>query len=661
MPDVPLSKQTMPRINSRVLILTLGTRGDVQPFITLARMLERIGVAPLLVTLPHYLNLCSEAGVPCASLLGDDESWPETSSLGGGVEDQAEFEEKMIIEPYVQHMPTMLMRLEQLAGEFSPDMVVVGMLIWFVEWLRETLRVPLVHAYLQPLRWLGTRDPLRRAESQRQRFAVRLHKSAPLIDTDFVRVRIAEPSELQLLAFPAGLGVSHLPGLGGVPTGFWCLPYTTDERLPDQLVAFLDAGPPPVCLNFGSMPVYSRTEWSGALLTALERNCHAGGRLLAIGALVPSRLKQWPQTLVLRSAPHALVLPRCACVVHHGGAGTSAATVRARVPSLVVPHLTWIDQLRWAAWLVQNSAGVVMPEAPRRVDDFSAVLHDVQHLPELRHGVCALADQLEADGGVALAVRLIGERLDGGAAMGAGEAAKGVSAAEAADVAPPAHTTVSGPEARRVLGEAEVVELARRVTGDERMGAETLLLELNSLELLELHARLEIAISPSGCTLPSGSLPRAALLRQPTLAALASFLAGLTALDAGTAGGSGDGGGADVGRRMGTIEVVGGGAAGAALEVARGGAGGQVGTPADAWDELALFKSTAVLEAIVPRLGLGSGAGPGPGSGPPWRRRQRLLFLHGEGGSARLQRMYLDRSGWLAVLEEAGVEVWRIN
>ena len=417
------------RVHSRVLILTIGTRGDVQPFVTLAHMLQRTGVAPLLVTLPHYLDLCSEAGVPCASLLGDDESWPETSSLGDGVEDQAEFEEKMIIEPYMQHMPTMLMRLEQLAGEFSPDMVVVGMLVWFVEWLRETLRVPLVHAYLQPLRWLGTRDPSRRAERQRQRFAVRLQKSAPLIDTDFVRVRIAEPSELQLLAFPAGLGVSHLPGLGGVPTGFWCLPHTADERLPkketDLLAAFLDAGPPPLCLNFGSMPVYSRAEWSGALLTALEQHCHAGGRLLAIGALVPPRLQQWPHTLVLRSAPHALVLPRCACVVHHGGAGTCAATVRARVPSLVVPHLTWIDQLRWATWLVQHGAGMVMPEESRRVEDFAAKLREVQHSPWLRRGVGALADQLEADGGVALAVRLIGDRLVGGAGAAAGGGGEG--------------------------------------------------------------------------------------------------------------------------------------------------------------------------------------------------------------------------------------------
>ena len=64
----------------------------------------------------------------------------------------------------------------------------------------------------------------------------------------------------------------------------------------------------------------------GALLSALEAHCHAGGRLLAIGELVPSHIRRWPRAFVVSSASHVDVLPLCACVVHHGGERSSSAS-----------------------------------------------------------------------------------------------------------------------------------------------------------------------------------------------------------------------------------------------------------------------------------------------------------------------------------------------
>ena len=154
------------------------------------------------------------------------------------------------------------------------------------------------------------------------------------------------------------------------------------------------------------------------MLAALEAHCAGGGRVLAIGKLVPKRVAAWRGALVVPSASHAAVFPRCACVIHHGGAGTAAAAVRARVPSLAVPHLTWIDQVRWGKWIADHAAGVLMAEHARSAADFTAALHAVLHDRRLQAGAAALADALDADGGVDLAVRLIGERAQGGGGTG---------------------------------------------------------------------------------------------------------------------------------------------------------------------------------------------------------------------------------------------------
>ena len=165
-----------------------------------------------------------------------------------------------------------------------------------------------------------------------------------------------------------------------------------------------------------------------------------------------------------------------------------------------------------------------------------------------------------------------------------------------------------------VLSTSELVEIARGVAGDDEFTEETPLLELNSLELLELHARLEAA---------SGrSLPRALLLEQPTL--------GARCAPAGAAGRTAP---APAARRAAAPPT-----AATAVHAAAGGDGGQD------WDDLV---GAGKVAALVAR--------------PVARARQRLLFLHGEGASAALQRGYLERTGWLDLFEASGVEVVLID
>jgi vancomycin aglycone glucosyltransferase len=143
--------------------------------------------------------------------------------------------------------------------------------------------------------------------------------------------------------------VAAEPALAPVPTdcpydatAVGCLHVDTPEPLPEKLEAFLAGGPPPVFFGFGSMTDPDATETTGLLLQTIERlGCRA-----VIQAGWADLGNPLPEP-VFRTGPcsHAALFPRCAALVHHGGAGTTTAAARAGVPQLVVAHVA--DQFYW--------------------------------------------------------------------------------------------------------------------------------------------------------------------------------------------------------------------------------------------------------------------------------------------------------------------------
>jgi UDP:flavonoid glycosyltransferase YjiC (YdhE family) len=157
------------------------------------------------------------------------------------------------------------------------------------------------------------------------------------------------------------------PGLGRpapdsplrpLQTGAWFLP--APEALDPALERFLEAGPPPVYVGFGSMPDRHAARTTGAVIEAARR---AGVRLV-IGrgwADLGEGEAGNADVHVVASAPHATLFPRLAAVVHHGGAGTTAAAARAGVPQVLVPHL--LDQFYWTERV--REAGLGPPAPPK--------------------------------------------------------------------------------------------------------------------------------------------------------------------------------------------------------------------------------------------------------------------------------------------------------
>ena len=333
----------------------------------------------------------------------------------------------------------MVAQIGDLARSHKADAIVVGSLIFTLKWLR-TLHLPLIHARLAPYDAAGDRsaveahacDVVHWLSIQRSYgFANAAKAEAAIPDEDLITAvrdmreerssRHVTPyltphiphiqvrdmrEELTLLAYAPSCEASPgaMPGLPMARTGFWLSPAPPSWTAPAELAAFVDVSSgaaPPICLNFGSMAVYERAAWAPALLDGL-RSLVASGRhrVVAVGDHVPESVRGWPSTLWVRSVPHAYLFPKCGCVIHHGGSGTSAAAAAAGVPSVVVPFLGWSDQPRFAAWLARAAAGVAVTD-PASLDaaGWAAAVERAATDASLKAGAVALGRLMASEGG----------------------------------------------------------------------------------------------------------------------------------------------------------------------------------------------------------------------------------------------------------------------
>jgi UDP:flavonoid glycosyltransferase YjiC (YdhE family) len=113
---------------------------------------------------------------------------------------------------------------------------------------------------------------------------------------------------------------------------------------------------------------------------------------------------------MIDSIPHAWLFPRVAAVVHHGGAGTTAAGLRAGVPSLVIPFTT--EQEFWGQRV--RNLGVGPAPIPRRkltVDRLAQAIEEAVTNTAMRQRAAELGSKIQAEDGIANAVEII-QRID---------------------------------------------------------------------------------------------------------------------------------------------------------------------------------------------------------------------------------------------------------
>ena len=423
----------------RIAVIAPGSRGDVEPYIALGKGLVEAGHIVRLVTHRDFEMLVNSHGL---------EFWPVESNVQDIVQSQ---EMRGLLEKgnFLAIMSQMAKEAERGALAFAEvglaacrgmDLVLAGLAGLFVGLaLAERFGLPLLQAYYIPLTptqaypsclfpklpsWSGgalnrlsyhiTRQimwqPFRPADRLARRKALGL-PTAPFwgpYKSDRVRhTPILYGYSPSVIPPPSDWGDNiHV-------TGYWFLDPPADWAPPPALVEFLQAGSPPVYVGFGSMSNRKPEEAADLVLQALARTQQRGIILSGWSGLHKTDLPD--SVLMLDSIPFSWLFPRVAAVVHHGGAGTTAAGLRAGVPSVVIPFFG--DQPFWGQRVAELGVG---PEPiPRRKLTVGRLAQAIQNAttdPMMRQRAADLGSKIRAEDGIARAVAIVRQIEERGAA-----------------------------------------------------------------------------------------------------------------------------------------------------------------------------------------------------------------------------------------------------
>ncbi|MER6013273.1 glycosyltransferase [Streptomyces bluensis] len=360
--------------------MTAGSRGDVAPYTGLGQGLARAGHDVTLVTHGRFEPLVEGSGVRFHALPVDPRAELE-SERGRGLHRSATGAGKLVRVVEMARRLAGQMADDVLAAARTSDVLLLsGALGPLGHTVAEGLSLPSMGVYLQPLAptrefappLTGTRSwgpVLNRAAGRGVTLAVERVFAETVRD---LRARLGLPraglgtvrKARERRGWPVLHGFSPLvvsrprdwrAGLDVV--GYWW-PYDREDQLPQELRDFLSAGPPPVFVGLGSATVPDAERLSGRVVRALRAAGLRGVIQRGWGEL----RGDGDDMLTIGEVPHSLLFPHMAAVVHHGGAGTTAAGLRAGVPAVPVP--VQFDEGFWAARLV--TLGVAPRAVPLR-------------------------------------------------------------------------------------------------------------------------------------------------------------------------------------------------------------------------------------------------------------------------------------------------------
>lgn len=351
-----------------IVLTTLGTLGDLYPFIAIAFALKIRGFRPILAVAQDHLAVCHDLGLEAIAIhagfqaIGERMGLSDREAIRRIVADQRVMLEQVLLDD----LPACAAKLDEICK--NAEAIVGSVFVFAAGMIAEKRGLPLISIVLQPMAMLRAEDPPQTPDfwmmvaHPRGRMAKAWNRVAfcalrTILNLlygrriDAVRGALALPpaGASHMLDAPPGsilrLGCysplfAAAPAQCEVPTRIVGFPMfdgalPTANALPSGLAAFLAAGPPPLVFSLGTF-VVGEAE-------AFYINASVIARRLGMRAVLLTGDGAAPQSdgRVFRCthASHSQLFPAAAVIIHHGGVGTTGQALRAGKPQLVVPHM----------------------------------------------------------------------------------------------------------------------------------------------------------------------------------------------------------------------------------------------------------------------------------------------------------------------------------
>ncbi|XVF30378.1 hypothetical protein REPUB_Repub16aG0052300 [Reevesia pubescens] len=418
-PDIPPPLQ--------IVMLIVGTRGDVQPFVAIGKRLQADGHRVRLATHSNFKDFVLDAGLEFFPLGGDPKVLAGYMVKNKGFlpsnPSEIPVQRQQMKDIIFSLLPACVADDPDCNVKFDVDAIIANPPAYGHTHVAEALKVPLHIFFTMP--WTPTSEfphPLSRVKQVGYAQQLSYHivdaviwlgirdminefrkKKLKLRRVTYLRGSYSSPPDVpygyiwspHLVPKPKDWG----PKIDVV--GFCFLDLASSYEPPESLVKWLEDGEKPIYIGFGSLPVQEPERMTQIIVQALEKTGQRGIINKGWGGL-GNLAKPKDFVYLLDNCPHDWLFLQCVAVVHHGGAGTTAAGLKAACPTTIVPFFG--DQPFWGERVHARGVG----PAPIPVEEFSLdKLVDAIHFmldPEVKNRAIELAKAMEGEDGVAGAV-----------------------------------------------------------------------------------------------------------------------------------------------------------------------------------------------------------------------------------------------------------------
>lgn len=411
----------------RLAIHTLGTRGDVQPYLALARGFMAAGCEVVLATAARFEGFVTARGVPFAPLPDDFLDLMDTPEGKAALSGRKTLTWTLRMLRQIRPMMRRLLDAQWAAAGGADAIIYHPKALGSVH-IAERLGIPAflaftlpgmtpTRAFPSPMLPFVDLGPLNRLSHELfLRYANTLFREPVNRWREEVLGLLNSRRDDCIHGVPVPRLYGFSPSVVPKPadwdgnsevTGYWFL--DDEEWLPSpSLKGFLQAGPPPVYVGFGSIPSADPMQTTAMVVEALAMAGVRGILASGWGGLAAMPLSD--QVYMLDAAPHNRLFPHVSAVVHHGGAGTTAAGLRAGRPTVTCPFFG--DQPFWGRRVSGLGAGPA-PLAHKHLT--AAKLAEAISVAVTDQGIRSQAElisaRIRAEDGVGTAVAFILDRL----------------------------------------------------------------------------------------------------------------------------------------------------------------------------------------------------------------------------------------------------------